>query len=178
MVRKTFFRLNQTRGRRPIWAEIINQNPKIKISASTVGRSLLKQGLKTKTRTRYKNKAKELKDTKIQIPDYVKRNFNNLNHQELIIASDVTYLKSPIDVLHQNHIFLSAAISHRTKKVINFNISLHNDLDMVMQHIKNIETNTKTMIHTDHGCNIHQSIFDLCVEKKVEFNQCQELVTH
>ena len=166
MVRKTFFRLNQTRGRRPIWAEIINKNPKIKISASTVGRSLLKQGLKTKTRTRYKNKIKELKDTKIQIPDYVKRDFNNLNHQELIIASDVTYLKAPIDVLHQNHIFLSVAISHRTKKVINFNISLHNDLDLVMQHIKNIETNTKTIIHTDHGLQYSSEHFRfMCREK-------------
>lgn len=166
MIRKTFFRLNQTRGRRPIWAEIVNQNPKIKISASTVGRSLLKQGLKTKTRTRYKNKAKELKDTKVQIPDYVKRDFNNLNHQELIIASDVTYLKSPIDVLHQNHIFLSVAISHRTKKVINFNISLHNDLDLVMQHIKNIETNTKTIIHTDHGLQYSSEHFRfMCREK-------------
>ena len=79
-------------------------------------RSLLKQDLKTKIRTRYKNKVKELKDTKIQIPDYAKRDFNNLNHQELIIFSDVTYLKSLIDVLHQNHIFLSAAISHKIKK--------------------------------------------------------------
>ena len=65
-----------------------------------MGRSLLKQDLKTKTRTKYKNKTKELKDTKIQIPDYVKRDFNNLNHQKLIIASDVTYIKSPINVLH------------------------------------------------------------------------------
>ena len=76
-----------------------------------MGRSLLKQGLKTKTRTRYKNKAKELKDTKIEISDYVKRDFNNLNHQELIIVSDVTYLKSPIDVLHQNHVFFSGNFS-------------------------------------------------------------------
>ena len=116
-----------------------------------MGRSLLKQGLKTKTRTRYKNKIKELKDKKIQIPDYVKRDFNNLNHQELTVAFDVIYLKAPINVLHQNHFFLSVAISHKTKKVINFNISLNNDVDLVVQHIKNVERNTRTIIHTDHG---------------------------
>ena len=42
MVRKTFFRLNQTKERRSIWTEIVNKNPKIKILPSIVDRSLLK----------------------------------------------------------------------------------------------------------------------------------------
>ena len=64
------------------------------------------------------------------------------------------------------------------KKIINFNISLHNDLDLVMQHIKNIETNTKTMISTDHGLQYSSGHFRFIYQKKAEFNQCRKLVTH
>lgn len=57
--------------------------------------------------------------------DVVKRDFDNLSHKENIVATDITYLNATNDIRH-NHIYLSAAICHKTKKyyLLNYQIKM------------------------------------------------------
>ncbi|TNK82721.1 hypothetical protein C4M96_03310 [Mycoplasmopsis pullorum] len=48
-------------------------------------------------------------------------------------------------------VFLSIAIDHRSKYIVNYNISKTNDLELVMKHMSKIKFNKKWIAHSDHG---------------------------
>jgi putative transposase len=55
---------------------------------------------------------RESKNTKIDFPDLVKRNYNPDKNN--IFATDVSYIPAKVE---QNHVYLSVIISHKTKKI-------------------------------------------------------------
>ncbi|MDE5599791.1 MAG: integrase core domain-containing protein [Ureaplasma sp.] len=157
LVIKIFFDLDGTRGKGPI-AAIAKKKYGIEISASHAGKLLAKNGLKSTTRIRNSAKAKEDKNIKVNIPDLVKRDYDNILHQETIIASDVTYIESPMDVLNQKHIFLSIAILHSNKSIISFKLSRYNDALLAFDTIHNIWMEN-VIFHTDHGAIYTSNLF-------------------
>ncbi|MBO6095095.1 hypothetical protein J6P11_03740, partial [bacterium] len=60
---------------------------------------------------------KENKNLNAKINDLVLRDFDNKQHEEEILATDVTYIPSTYDCL-QNNVYLSVIISHITKEII------------------------------------------------------------
>ncbi|APJ38809.1 integrase [Mycoplasmopsis pullorum] len=97
---------------------------------------------------RRKRKQREQKDTSVKFLDLVQRDYNGENNQ--IIATDVTYIPAPRDCVN-NFVFLSIAIDHRSKYIVNYNISKTNDLELVMKHMSKIKFNKKWIAHSDHG---------------------------
>ncbi|APJ38845.1 hypothetical protein BLA55_03885 [Mycoplasmopsis pullorum] len=97
---------------------------------------------------RRKRKQREQKDTSVKFLDLVQRDYNGENNQ--IIATDVTYIPAPRDC-ENNFVFLSIAIDHRSKYIVNYNISKTNDLELVMKHMSKIKFNKKWIAHSDHG---------------------------
>lgn len=162
LVHKGFHHFKGTRGRRPIAAWILTTYG-IKISAATVGRSLLKQGLKTLTRLKGKVKPPEQKDLR-QVSDYVQRDYNNTNHDDLIIATDVTYI--PLITKQSKWVYLSVAISHLTKQIISFNLSLRNDAKYIVKHILEIKAKRGTIIHSDHGLQYFSNLYRNSLKQK------------
>ncbi|WP_170177219.1 DDE-type integrase/transposase/recombinase, partial [[Mycoplasma] falconis] len=81
--------------------------------------------------------------------DLVKRDYNAKNN-EIIIATDVSYISAPKDV-DNNFVYFSACIDHKTKKILNWNLSTRNDIELVLEHVKNIKYDKKWIIHSDHG---------------------------
>ncbi|MCU9931685.1 hypothetical protein NW733_03200 [Mycoplasmopsis felis] len=63
-----------------------------------------------------KEKRKEIKDTNTQIENLVKRDYDDRENRN-IFATDVSYIKSPKDVL-ESFVYLSAILSHKTKEII------------------------------------------------------------
>lgn len=94
-------------------------------SERQVGRDLKTLGHQCLVRQKSKHK-QELKNTKVNICDYVGRDYHNLLHQQDVYATDVSFLAAPKD-LEQKHIYLSAIISHRTKAIIGYYVSMYND---------------------------------------------------
>lgn len=162
LVAKGFHHFKGTRGRRPIAAWILTTYG-IKISGATVGRSLLKQGLKTLTRLKGKVKPPEQKDIR-QVSDYVQRDYNNTNHNDLIIATDVTYI--PLITKQSKWVYLSVAISHLTKQIISFNLSLRNDAKYIVKHIIEINAKQGTIIHSDHGIQYFSNLYRNSLKQK------------
>lgn len=144
-----YFNLKGIRGRGPISA-ILQKKYGICLSERQVGRILARNGLKSIIRVKNSAKAKEDKNINVNIPDLVKRDYDNLLHNEHILASDVTYIQSPKDIHNKNHVFLSVIISHATKSVISYKLSEYNDTLLAIDTIKDI--NMKNVIfHTDHA---------------------------
>ncbi|UUM20640.1 hypothetical protein NPA13_01335 [Mycoplasma sp. 2045] len=85
---------------------------------------------------RPKRKVREIKNTNVKIKDLVNRDYNGITNN--IIATDVSYIKAPNDI-DENHVYLSVAIHHKTKKILNWNLSRRNDTDLVISHIKDIK---------------------------------------
>ncbi|BBU48034.1 hypothetical protein [Mycoplasmopsis felis] len=90
-------------------------------------------GLKCKVRQK-KKKRKEIKDTNTQIENLVKRDYDDKENRN-IFATDVSYIKSPKDVL-ESFVYLSAILSHKTKEIIGFKLSKSNNLDLVIQNLE------------------------------------------
>ena len=98
-----------------------------------------------KCKTRIARKRSEIKNTKVMYKDLVKRNYNPID--DTIIATDVSYI--PADE-PQNNVYLSVAISHKTKAIESFKISKTNDIQLVKNTIINIKRNN-FILHSDHG---------------------------
>ncbi|ATP59471.1 hypothetical protein CSW10_00645 [Mesomycoplasma dispar] len=103
----------------------------ITLNERTIGRILSRNGLRTKTRQA--KKGREIKDVFVKSQDFVKRDFNGVNAN--IVATGLTYIKSPKDIL-DNNVYLSIAIHHKSKKIINWNLSTSNDVELVYSHLK------------------------------------------
>ncbi|WP_434343349.1 hypothetical protein V2P32_03580 [Mycoplasma sp. 06067-C1-B144P-99-0482-3] len=93
-------------------------------------------------------RVQEYKNTKAKYNNIAIRDYNGINND--IYATDITYIPALIDV-PDNHIFMSAIIHHKTKKIVSYNISKYNDTNLVMTHLKKTEFSNNFIIHSDHG---------------------------
>ncbi|ATI73649.1 IS3 family transposase [Mesoplasma florum] len=98
-----------------------------------------------KTHTRVRKKKREEKNTNVKFKDLVKRNYNPLENN--IIATDVSYIPAKSK---NNNVYLSVAISHKTKKIEAWSISEINDTNLVVDTLKQINK-TNYICHSDHG---------------------------
>ncbi|WNM14653.1 transposase [Mesomycoplasma ovipneumoniae] len=120
----------------------------IDINARSLGRALKRLNLVCKIR-------KKEERAKLRTPNSHCRILLNattmIKLNRNIFATDVTYIKAPRDV-KENHVFLSVIIEHKTKKIRDFNLSVSNDLNLVMDNIKTFRSIDKDfVIHSDHG---------------------------
>ena len=100
-------------GREPI-AQIMLTKYGISISGCQIGRIMHENHLVCEIRVA--RKIPERKDTTAIIPDLVKRDYDNTKHNQIIHATDVTYICAPCDA-PQNFVYLSVVINHRTKEI-------------------------------------------------------------
>ncbi|QBF34971.1 IS3 family transposase [Mycoplasmopsis phocirhinis] len=143
------FEANKGRfGRKKLSIYIFNQY-NIHINDRTLGRYLNQLNLKCKLRQ--KRKRKEIKNTKCQILNTVQRDYNDSQNRN-IFATDVSYINAPKDV-RENHVYLSAIINHKSKKIVGFRLSKNNNLDFVLDNINDIQNENfdKFIVHSDHG---------------------------
>ncbi|WP_246777993.1 IS3 family transposase [Mycoplasma zalophi] len=107
--------------------------------------------LKLQCKVRQKRKRPEIKDTKCVIDNIVQRDYN-YKYNRNIYATDVSYINAPKDV-NSSHVYLSAIISHKSKKIIGYILNKSNDLNLVLENIKDIgkDNCNNFIIHSDHG---------------------------
>ncbi len=122
---------------------VILEGQGIKISDRTLRNYMKRWGFITKTRVA-KRKA-ESKNTNVKIADLVNRNFNP--SIDNIISSDVSYIPANVK---QNNIYLSVAISHKTKLIESWKLSKSNNSDLVVKTIEDLKRKS-FIFHTDHG---------------------------
>lgn len=134
-------------GREPISAYLEKEN-NIQISPRQVGRYLVKNNLHCIIRTKSR-KTKEQKNINVAIEDLVQRDYDNKFHKETIIATDVTYIDSPKDVFN-NHVYLSVAFNHKSKKIESYCLSRNNDTKLIIDTFKDLNIDN-AIIHSDHG---------------------------
>lgn len=97
------------------------------------------------TLTRKKRKVSEQKNTKTKFADLVKRNYNP--QEDTIIATDVSYIPAKTE---QNNLYLSVAISHKTKLVEAWKLSNENDTKLVVETITDLKREN-FILHSNHG---------------------------
>ncbi|MEA4134667.1 IS3 family transposase [Mycoplasma sp. 2704] len=124
----------------------IKQKYQILLNYRTIGRIMNR--LQLHCLIRRKKKDREIKNTNVKFVDLVNRDYNGKTNQ--IIATDVTYITAPKDC-ENNFVFLSIAIDHKSKFIVNYNLSKRNDLDLVMKHMSKIKLNKQWIAHSDHG---------------------------
>ncbi|MCU9932275.1 transposase [Mycoplasmopsis felis] len=148
---KLFFKhlKKQKKDMREKLSVYILQKYKKYINPRSLGRYMNLLGLKCKVRQ--KKKRKEIKDTNTQIENLVKRDYDDRENRN-IFATDVSYIKSPKDVL-ESFVYLSAILSHKTKEIIGFKLSKSNNLDLVIQNLEYLTKKkySNFIIHSDHG---------------------------
>lgn len=138
---QAFYENKTIYGRRKLSIYLSKQG--ILINERTLGRYLVRYGLETKTR-RAKMKS-ESKNTNVKCTDLVKRNYNP--KEDNIIATDVSYIPANEP---ENNVYLSVAISHKTKLIESFEVSKSNNTKLVVETIKKLNRK-KYIIHSDHG---------------------------
>ena len=135
-------------GRKTIAQELLKRYDYI-ISDRQVGRIMKEIGISCKIRI--PKRAKEQKNTSVKIDDLVKRDYDNKNHIEEIIATDVTYIEGTYDAI-QNHVYLSIFIHHRTKEILGAKLSMYNDTKLINGSFISMKYKPKNaIIHSDHG---------------------------
>ncbi|PPE06376.1 integrase catalytic domain-containing protein [Mesoplasma corruscae] len=110
------------------------------------------------TLTSKKRRKAEIKNTKVKYNDLVTRNYNS--KIDNIISTDVSYI--PATAIH-NHIYLSVAISHKTKKIELWKISENDDIKLIFVTLDELDRKG-FILHSDHG--FQYSSYE--VTKKVE----------
>ncbi|WP_322901874.1 IS3 family transposase [Mycoplasmopsis felis] len=156
IIPQAFEETKERYGREKLSVYILQKYKKY-INPRSLGRYMNLLGLKCKVRQ--KKKRKEIKDTNTQIENLVKRDYDDKENRN-IFATDVSYIKSPKDVL-ESFVYLSAILSHKTKEIIGFKLSKSNNLDL---DIQNLEYLTKKkysnfIIHSDHGFQYTNQIY-------------------
>ena len=89
---------------REVVAQHLKNDYGINLSGRQIGHYLKEMDYICKIRKSSNRTKKEAKNTKINIPYLVLRDYHNKIHYEEIISTDVTYLSAPKDV-HQNHVY-------------------------------------------------------------------------
>ena len=150
-------------GREPI-AQIMLKKYGISISGRQVGRIMRENHLSCEIRVA--RKISERKDTTATVPDLVKRDYDNKNHNQIIRASDVTYITGTYDA-PQNFVYLSVIINHRTKEIESWELSMYNDAKLIIDSFTAIKHKLAgSIVHTDHGADYtsksYQSMLNQC----------------
>ncbi|VEU75949.1 Integrase-recombinase protein [Mycoplasmopsis columboralis] len=145
LIVKSFFENKSRYGRKRLEIYILKKYGKC-INYRKIGRIMQKLNLKCSTRI--PKRKREIKNLNVKFQDLVKRDFSGKTNN--IIATDVSYIPNIYSEMG-NHFYLSIAIHHKTKKIINWNLSKNNDLDLVINHIKHIKFDREWIIHSDHG---------------------------
>lgn len=149
---------NRVYGSERISAEL-KRTYEIYISPRTLRNYMKMWGLVVKIRQ--KRRKSEQKDTNVTFVDHVKRNFNP--EHDNIVATDVTYIPA---YSHQNFVYLSVCISHKTKLIESWQLSEVNDLKLVWDTLVNIRERADLIVHSDHGFQYsHKWMIDLAHEK-------------
>ncbi|MGZ9762368.1 IS3 family transposase [Mycoplasma sp. 394] len=165
IILKVFYENKQVYGRVKM-SIVLREKYGIYINYRTLGRIM--KYLNIKSFVRNKKKVREKKNTNFQKEDLVKRDFNDKDSRG-IIATDVTYIPAPADLkLFQNHIFLSAIIEHKTKRILGYSISTKNNLELVIDNFKNIKDFNRDsfIIHSDHGYQYTSKYYIDMIERK------------
>ena len=90
----------------------------------------------------------ERKDTTTAtISDLVKRDYDNLKHNQIIRATDVIYICAPCDA-HQNFVYLSVVIKHLTKEVDSRQLSIYHDAKLIIDSFATIKINLLVQLFT------------------------------
>lgn len=97
------------------------------------------------TLTHKKRKRSESKNVNVKFQDLVKRNYNP--KKDNIIATDVSYIPS---LSGENNIYLSVAISHKTKMIESWKLSKINDSRLVLDTLTKLKR-SNFISHSDHG---------------------------
>lgn len=135
-------------GRKPV-AQIIYKEYGVRYSDRQIGRIMSENGIKCNIRK--PRRSKESKNITANVNDIVLRDYDNVNHDFEIYATDVTYIPSTKDC-HENHVYLSTIISHKTKEIVGWKLSKNNDLELVLDSFESIVNKQKNIIiHSDHG---------------------------
>lgn len=130
-------------GSRRISETLANDN--VQFNDRTLRRYMNRWGLETLTRR--KKRKSESKNTNVPYSDLVRRNYNP--SEDMILATDVSYI--PASVL-QNNIYLSVVISHKTKYIEAWELSMVNDTSLVVNTLNKLSPDRRGFIlHSDHG---------------------------
>ena len=149
-------------GREPI-AQIMFEKYRIRISDRQVGRIMRENNLSCDIRVA--RKTPERKNTNVNIPDLVKRDYDNKNHNQIIRSTDVSYIIAPYDA-HQNFVYLSVVINNLTKEIEGWQLSLRNDAKLIIDSFDPIKDQLAgSMVHSDHGADYSSKSFQQMLHK-------------
>ena len=117
-------------------------------------------------------KIPEVKNTTVKMDNLVKKDYNNLLHLLEILATDVTYILAPYDAI-ENNVYLSVLISHKTKEILGWKLSMCNDTKLIIDSFDAIKNKpVKAIVHFDY-CTCYSS--ELFKEKINELNWIQSM---
>ena len=142
IIEETFIQNHKIYGSKRL--SICLERKGVEINERTLRRYMSMWGLVTKTR-RSKRKS-ENKNLNVSIPDIVQRNFNP--EKDTIVSTDVSYIPAKTD---QNNIYLSIAISHKTKMIESWELSDRNNNKLVIDTLNNLKRTSQFILHSDHG---------------------------
>ena len=135
----------------------------IKILGRQVGRIMRENNLACEIRVA--RKVPEIKNTKVNIPDLVKRDYDNKNHNQIIYSTDVSYIFAPYDAL-QNFVYLSVVINNLTKEIESWQLSLRNDAKLIIDSFYPIKDQLAgSIVHSDHGADYSSKSFQEMLHK-------------
>ena len=149
-------------GREPI-AKIMFTKHGISISGRQIGRIMHENYLSCEIRVA--RKIPERKDTTATISDLVKRDYDNKRHDQIIRATDVSYICAPYDA-PQNFVYLSVVINHLTKEVESWELSMYNDSKLIIDSFAAIKDKLAgSIVHTDHGADYSSKSYQEMLHK-------------
>ena len=158
LIASSFYKNNKIYGRLRIANDIYIKYG-VNISERSVGYYM--EAMELKCKTRVARKKQEIKNTKVKIPDLVKRNYNMRD----VLATDISYIAAKSNF--SNHLYLSVAINHYTKYIEAWELGEHNDINLVINTLKQIKPQKNLIIHSDHGVQYStKSVTDLIKQKK------------
>ena len=135
----------------------------ISISGRQIGRIMRENNITCEIRVA--RKIPERKDTNVNIPDLVKRDYDNKNHKQIIHSTDVSYIFAPYDA-PQNFVYLSVVINHRTKEIEGWQLSLYNDAKLILDSFDAIKYQLAgSIVHSDHGADYSSKSFQKMLHK-------------
>ncbi|WP_426461386.1 hypothetical protein [Mycoplasma hafezii] len=173
VILKAFNEIKKIYGRERLSIFIKNKY-QININYRALGRIINKLSLKFNIRK--KCKSREIKNVDVKFNNLVNRDYNGTNN-EIAIATDVSYIPSPKNI-QNNFVYFSACIDHKTKKIINWNLSNRNDINLVLEHIKEIKPIENALFTPITVSNIHQKITSKLLTKIMKLYQYVELAIH
>ncbi|MBQ3621751.1 DDE-type integrase/transposase/recombinase [bacterium] len=114
---------------------------------------------------RVARKIPERKDTTATVSDLVKRDYDNKRHDQIIRATDVSYICAPCDA-PQNFVYLSVVINHRTKEIESWELSMYNDAKLIIDSFAAIKHKLAgSIVHTDHGADYTSKSYQKLLHK-------------